>query len=150
MDDIDRKIIKLLSEDARRSLSDIGNDVGLAPSSVNERIKRLGASGTLKRFTIETDPTAIGLPVLAFIWVALREDADEDAFRAFVADDPHVTECHHVTGAWSYLIKTRFAQAADIEPFLAALKALRFLGRSETILALSSPVPGVFIADCDA
>lgn len=150
MDDIDRKIIKLLSEDARRSLSDIGNAVGLAPSSVNERIKRLGASGILKRFTVETDPAAMGLPVLAFIWVALREDADEDLFRSFVSESPHVLECHHVTGAWSYLIKTRFAQPADIEPFLAALKAHRFLGRSETILALSSPVLGVFVADGDA
>lgn len=150
MDDIDRKIIKLLSEDARQSLSDIGTAVSLAPSSVNERIKRLGASGTLKRFTVETDPVAMGVPVLAFIWVALREDADEDMFRSFVAQNPYVLECHHVTGAWSYLIKTRFAQPADIEPFLAALKAQRFLGRSETILALSSPVPGVFIADGDA
>lgn len=150
MDEIDRKIINLLSEDARRSLSDIGIAVGLAPSSVNERIRRLGASGTLRRFTIETDPAALGLPVLAFVWVALREEADEDTFRTFVAQHPHVHECHHVTGAWSYLIKTRFAQPADIEPFLASLKAHRFLGRSETILALSSPVPGVFIADGDA
>ena len=150
MDDTDRKIIKLLSEDARRSLSDIGNDVGMAPSSVNERIKRLAASGVLKRFTIETDPTAIGLPVLAFVFIGIREDADEDAFCAFVARHPHIMECHHVTGAWSYLIKARFAQSADIEPFLASLKAHRFLGRSETILALSSPVAGVFVADGDA
>ena len=44
MDDLDRRIIELLAEDARRSLADISGAVGLSPSTVNERIRRLGAS----------------------------------------------------------------------------------------------------------
>jgi Lrp/AsnC family leucine-responsive transcriptional regulator len=145
MDTIDRKIIELLASDSRRSLADIGAGVDLAPSSVNDRIRRLTASGAVRRFTIDADPEAIGLGTLVFVWVALREDADEGAFRRHAAAHPRILECHHVTGPWSYLVKVRVAAPSEIEDFLAGLKAQGFLGRSETIIALSSPVPGAFV-----
>lgn len=145
MDEIDRKIIELLAADAKRSLADIGGHVGLSPSSVNERIRRLSASGAIRRFTLDVDPSAIKLETLVFVWIALREDADETAFRRHVEVHPLILECHHVTGAWSYLIKLRVETPPQIEGFLADLKALRFLGHSETVIALSSPVPGSFV-----
>jgi Lrp/AsnC family leucine-responsive transcriptional regulator len=145
MDETDRKIIELLAADAKRSLADIGGHVGLSPSSVNERIRRLSASGAIRRFTLDVDPSAIELETLVFVWIALREDADETAFRRHAEAHPLILECHHVTGAWAYLIKLRVETPPQIEGFLADLKALRFLGRSETVIALSSPVPGSFV-----
>lgn len=144
MDDIDRKIIGALAADSRRALADIGATVGLSPSAVNERIRRLAASGAIRRFTVDADPAALGRGVLAFVWVLLAEGADEAAFRAFAAGHPAVAECHHVTGAWSYLVKVHVASLADLEALLAALKTERFVGRSETILALSSVVDGPY------
>lgn len=145
MDEIDRKIIELLAADAKRSLAYIGGHVGLSPSSVNERIRRLSASGAIRRFTLDVDPSAIKLETLVFVWIALREDADETAFRHHAEAHPLILECHHVTGAWAYLIKLRVETPPQIEGFLADLKDLRFLGRSETVIALSSPVPGSFV-----
>lgn len=145
MDEIDRKIIDLLSLDARRSLADMGDNVGLSPSSVNERIRRLTASGAIRRFTLELDPAALGLETLVLLWVALREDADEDAFRSFAQKNAAILECHHVTGAWSYLLKLRVGATPEIEVFLAKLKAEKFLGRSETVIVLSSPVPDALV-----
>ncbi len=142
MDEMDRKIIELLAADARRSLADIGGAAGLSPSAVNERIRRLAGSGALRRFTVDVEPEALGLPVLAFVWVGLAPGADEAAFRAFAAGHPAIGECHHVTGPWSYLVKIRAASLAGVEAFLAELKAGGFLARSETVIALSSPVPG--------
>ncbi|MFC3614559.1 Lrp/AsnC family transcriptional regulator [Lutimaribacter marinistellae] len=145
MDDIDRKIIELLSRDARRSLADIGSVVDLAPSSVNDRIRRLTASGTIRRFTVDVEPAAVGMGVLVYVWIALREDADEAAFRNHAVAHPAILECHHVTGAWSYLVKLRIAEMSDIETFLSGLKTKRFLGRSETVIALSSAVEGAHV-----
>ncbi len=59
MDEIDRKIIGILAQDLRRSLTDIGAAVELSPSSVNERIRRLVASGVIRRFTIDADHRAL-------------------------------------------------------------------------------------------
>ncbi|MBY6161521.1 Lrp/AsnC family transcriptional regulator [Mameliella alba] len=140
MDEIDRKIIDLLSADARRSLADIGGHVALSPSSVNDRIRRLTVSGAIRRFTVEVDPTAVEMDTLVFVWVALREDADEGGFRDFAARHPAILECHHVTGSWAYMVKLRVRAMPEVESFLAELKANKFLGRSETVIVLSSPV----------
>lgn len=144
MDVIDRSIITLLAADARRSLADIGGTVGLSPSAVNERIRRLTSSGAIRSFTIDVEPKAMGLPVLAFVWLALRDDADEAAFRSYAKEHPAIEECHHVTGTWSYLIKIRAGALEEIEGFLSELKEKGFLGRSETIIALSSTVEGPY------
>lgn len=144
MDHFDRKILGLLGEDAKRSLADIGLAVGLSASAVNERIRRLTASGAIRRFVVDVDPASIGLGVLAFICLQLRQDADELAFRAYAASHSSVAECHHVTGPWSYLIKIHVASLTEVESFLSELKSSGFMDRSETILALSSASSSLF------
>lgn len=138
MDDTDRKIVGLLAADARRALADIGSAVGLSASAVNERIRRLAAAGAIRRFTVDADAAALGLPVLAFVFVELARGADEAAFRMLAATHPAIAECHHVTGAWSYLVKVRAAGLDGVEAFLAELKRGGFVGRSETVIALST------------
>ena len=145
MDEIDRKIVILLAEDSRRALADIGGAVGLSASAVNERIRRLAAAGAIRRFTVDADPDALGLPGLVFVFLALAPEADEAAFREFAAAHAGIIECHHVTGSWSYLIKIRVAGLSEVEAFLGALKERGFVSRSETMLALSSPVAGAFV-----
>lgn len=144
MDELDRKIVMCLGEDARRSLADIGGEVGLSTSAVNERIKRLVAGGVVRRFTIDADADALGLPVTAFVFIGLAADADEMVFRAVAADHPAIVECQHVTGSWNYLIKIRVASLHAVEAFLGDLKGRRLIARSETMIALSSVVEPSF------
>ncbi len=144
MGEIDRKLIEALSEDARQPLSALGATVGLSQSAVNERIRRLTERGAIRRVMADSDPAALGLPVLAFVWLALADGASEAGFRAFAAADPAIIACHHVTGPWSYLIQVRLPSLAGVEPFLAALKSGGWLGRSETILALTEVVAPPF------
>jgi len=144
VDDIDRKILRLLSEDARRSLSDIGSAVSLAPSSVNERIRKMVADGVIRRFTVDLDPGKLATPMAAYIWALLRDGADEASFRSFAKRHPAVTECHHVTGSWSYLLKVQVAGLADLEQVLTSLKEAGLLARSETVIALSTMVEPPF------
>ncbi|MCE6961722.1 Lrp/AsnC family transcriptional regulator [Cereibacter sphaeroides] len=137
IDDIDRKIIGMLADDARQPLTEVAARVGLSTSAVNDRVRRLVAQGVIRRFTLDASPEALGLPVLALIWVAVRH-AQEPAFRAFAAHHPGITECHHVTGPWSYLVHVRAPGLEGVESFLTEMKDLGFLERSETMLALSS------------
>ncbi|MBW6505699.1 MAG: Lrp/AsnC family transcriptional regulator [Rhodobacteraceae bacterium] len=144
IDDIDRKILGLLAEDARQPLAAVGAAVGLSPSAVNERQRRLSGSGALRAIRADADPAALGLPVRAFVWLALAPLADEGAFRAAIPAHSEVTACHHVTGPWSYLLQIQVADLASVEAFLARLKAEGWLARSETILALSEVVAPPF------
>ncbi len=137
MDTSDRKIIDLLAEDARRSLASIGDVVGLSPSAVNERIRRLVASGAI---------VASRSRSIRGAWPADHRlhAGDPSAghraggFRDYAENPSAVLECHHVTGSWSYMLKIRTADLTGIETFLADLKGERLIARSETMIALST------------
>ena len=118
--------------------------VGLSPSAVNDRLRRLIERGVLRRTRADVDPEAVGLPVAAFVWIALAEGIDEAAFRAAIAENTAVTACHHVTGGWSYLVQIRVASLVAVEEFLVALKRAGWIARTETMLALSTVVEPPF------
>lgn len=138
MDDIDRKIIEALQEDARRSHAEIGALAGLSASSAHERVKRLTASGALRAIRAIPDPAACGIGLCAFVLVDVAYAGEAAACAALVAR-PEVQELHHVTGARSYLLKVRVADAAALQRFLAeAVKPLDGVARTETLIALET------------
>lgn len=145
MNSIDETILRLLAADARRALADIGADVGLSPSAVNERIRRLVARGVIRRFTVEVDPDALNRSILAFVWATLAETGDEAKLHAQAGQDPRVIECHHVTGEWRYLLKVRVESLAALEDFMTELKAAGQVGRSHAVVAMSSPVADAYV-----
>ena len=125
-------------------MAQIGAQVGLSTSAVNDRVRRLSERGAIRAFCADIAPEAVGLPVAAFVWVALAEGVDEGAFRIAMTEAPEVTACHHVTGPWSYLVQVRVPGLAGIEDFLGALKSAGWIARSETMIALSSVVEPPF------
>ncbi len=139
MDTIDRKILECVQRDGALTYAEIGAAVGLSASSVNDRLKRLRADGVLRRLTADIDPAALDLKLLAFVMVVLEAGVSEDAFRAGMLAAPEVLECHHVTGEFSYLLKLRLRDTAQLEAFLSnTLKPLAGFSRTQTLIALSS------------
>jgi len=139
LDDTDRQLLALLQKDDRLSLAELGKSVGLAPSSVNERIKRLTTRGVIEGFHAHVFPESLGLDLLAFVFVGWSNPATEAPFLARVAAAPAVLECHHVTGSWNYLLKVRLPNTRDLERFLGqVVKEVQGVERTETIIALSS------------
>jgi Lrp/AsnC family leucine-responsive transcriptional regulator len=139
MDAIDRKILDCLQRDGSLTYAEIGAAAGLSASGVNDRLKRLRAEGVLRRMTAEIDPAAIDLKLLAFVMVVLDHAVSENAFRAGMLAAPEVLECHHVTGEFSYLLKLRLRDTAQLERFLTnTLKPLAGFSRTQTMIALSS------------
>lgn len=139
MDDIDRKILDSIQRDGSLTYAEIGAAAGLSASAVNDRLKRLRAEGVLRRMTAEVDPAAIDLKLLAFVMVVLDPGVSEDSFRAGMLAAAEVLECHHVTGEFSYLLKLRLRDTAQLERFLMnTLKPLAGFSRTQTLIALSS------------
>jgi Lrp/AsnC family leucine-responsive transcriptional regulator len=139
LDDIDRRLLALLQKDDRLSLADLGKSVGLAASSVNERVKRLVTRGVIEGFHAHVVPDALGLELLAFVFVGWSDPAVEGPFLARVNASAAVLECHHVTGTWNYLLKVRLPNTRELERFLSqVIKDVQGVQRTETIIALSS------------
>jgi len=139
MDEIDRNILVALQHDGAAGLAELAKVAGLSVSATAERVKRLEERGTIRGWRADLDPAAVGCPLLAWIFVALRAGAAEAKFRDAMAAREHVLECHAVTGPWSYLLKLRMAGLPDLDAFVAnELRRLPGVERIETILALST------------
>jgi Lrp/AsnC family transcriptional regulator, leucine-responsive regulatory protein len=139
LDETDHRLLTLLQKDDRLSLADLGKQVGLSASTVNERVRRLGARGVIEGFHAHVAPEALGLDLLAFVFVGWSDPGVEAQFLARVAASPAVLECHHVTGTWNYLMKVRLPNTRELERFLGdVVKPVQGVQRTETIIVLSS------------
>lgn len=139
LDDTDRRLLALLQEDDRAALAALSKTLGVPASTVNDRIKRLVRRGIIAGFQARLSPEALGLNLLAFMLVSWSNPKVEAAFLKRIKASPAVLECHHVTGAWNYLLKVRVATTRDLEKFLAeTVKTVDGVERTETIITLSS------------
>ena len=111
MDGFDHKIVAVLMEDGRISVTDLAQRVGLSKTPCQVRMRRLIGSGVIKGFHAALDPAKMGLDHVAFTEVKLsdtREDALSE-FNAAVRRIPEVEECHMIASSFDYLLKVRTA-----------------------------------------
>lgn len=107
VDALDLRILELLQANARETQAEIARDVGLAPSAVLERVRKLEARGVIRGYSALVDPKVLGLPLLAFVSVRSDEVGTDDHVAQALAESPEVLEVHHVAGDDCYLIKVR-------------------------------------------
>ena len=140
LDETDLRLLALLQQDGLQSMAELSKAIGVAPSTLNDRVKRLGRLGAITGTHAHVDPHALGLSLLAFVFVGWSESSVEAAFLKRVAAADEVLECHHVTGGWNYLMKVRVKDTRALEAFLGTvLKQVKGLQRTETLIVLSSP-----------
>ena len=118
MDIIDTRILQLLQNNARETQADIARAVGLAPSAVLERIRKLEARGVIRGYVAQLEPKAIGFGMLAFVAVRSEEAATEYDIAAALGGFPEVLEVHHVAGEDCYLLKVRARDAEHLGQML--------------------------------
>ena len=118
VDAVDLKILQMLQANGRTTQVDMAREVGLAPSAVLERIRKLEARGVIRGYTALVDPRAAGLGLLAFISVRTNEVAGEDGVGQALAIVPEVLEVHHVAGDDCFLVKVRARDAEHLGELL--------------------------------
>lgn len=122
LDDRDIRILGALQRDARSTYADIGERVGLAPSSVHERVRKLEAGRVLRGYHADVDPEAVGLSVTALVSATPLDPRQPDDLPARVLEFPEVLDCHSVAGAENYILKVRTRSTSDLEDFLRRLR----------------------------
>lgn len=118
IDEIDSAILDLLQDNARMAQAEIARVVGLAPSAVLERIRKLEARGVIKGYAALVDPHALEQAMLAFIAVRSEQAPGDDSVSQALAQCPEVLELHHVAGDDCYLLKVRARDAEHIGQLL--------------------------------
>jgi Lrp/AsnC family leucine-responsive transcriptional regulator len=107
IDASDRQILSILQVNARISNAEIARQVGMAPSAVFERVRKLEERGVIGGYAARIDPKAADLGLLAFIFVRSDDSAGEDDAARVLAALPEVQEVHHVAGEDCFLVKVR-------------------------------------------
>ena len=107
IDETDRQILGILQSAARTSNAEIARQVGMAPSAVLERIRKLEESGVIKGYETRVDPAALDLRLLAFVFVRTNDSAHSRHTEEVLAAIPEVLEVHHIAGEDCFLVKVR-------------------------------------------
>ena len=135
MDERDLKIVGLLQDDARLGYAEIGKRVGLAPSSVHDRVRKLEKSGVIKGYRAEIDHEKAGFPITAIVSLALRPGSPGNV-PALISEFELVEACYSVAGDNSYALLVRAPSTRDLEELLDALRAkLEVVTRATIVLS---------------
>ncbi len=107
LDQTDRKLLRLLQTDARKSVKVMAAEVGLTATPVYERIKKLEKQGVIKKYGIDIDLELIGLGLTVFCQVTLKTHSKTliNAFQRALQSIPEVVEFYHTSGDYDYLLK---------------------------------------------
>jgi Lrp/AsnC family leucine-responsive transcriptional regulator len=113
-------ILRILLEDSRRTLQEIGAEVGLSPTTCWSRIKRLEAEGVIKRYTVDIDPDRLGYHDSVIVQLTLESHTDDTlyAFGQVLATIPEVQEAYLVSGDYDYYIRIAVRDTRDYERLL--------------------------------
>ena len=124
IDKLDRAILRRLQANGRETYDVIGEQVGLSPSAVLRRVKRLEDAGVIDRYVALVQPETVGLGLTAYLNVRLEKYAETskrnpmDVFRASVQTWPEVVECVSLTGEMDYLLRVVVADMQHYSRFI--------------------------------
>ena len=139
IDATDLQILTILQSNARTSNADIARQVGMAPSAILERIRKLEQRGVIQGYETRIDPQALGLGLLAYVAVRTDEKAGDECAGEQLARIPEVQEVHHVAGEDCYLLKVRVRDAKALGRLLQdQIKAVEPVRSTRTTVVLDT------------
>lgn len=141
MEDLDRRIVALLSADGRMSFTDLGKETGLSTSAAHQRVRRLEQRGIIRGFAAIVDHESIGLPLTAFISIKPIDPSAPDDAPERLAGIAEIEACHSVAGDENYILKVRVGKPGDLEALLAEIRSKANVSTRTTIV-LSTPYEG--------
>lgn len=114
LDKTDLHILRQMQENARISNADLARELGMAPSGVLERVKKLEQKGVIQQYTTRINPVALQQKMLAFVFMKASDGPGCTETATALAKIPEVQEVHHVAGDDCYLVKIRTYDSASL------------------------------------
>jgi Lrp/AsnC family transcriptional regulator, leucine-responsive regulatory protein len=139
IDDISFEILKILQEKARIPNVEVSRLVGLAPSAVLERIRKLEKRGIIDGYEVRLNPRRFKKNLVAFIRIAVRENQGDESISHGLAAIPEIQEVHYITGEDGYLVKIRVSDPDELQRIIREkILFLEGVVRTHTSIALST------------
>jgi Lrp/AsnC family leucine-responsive transcriptional regulator len=138
VEEIDRKILSLLSRDGRMSFTDLARQAGLSVSATHQRVRRLERRGVIRGYAALIDPADAGLALTAFVSIKPIDPAAPDDAPDRLAHLGAIEACHSVAGDENYILKVRVSSPGELEELLQKIRASAGVSTRTTIV-LSTP-----------
>ncbi|MFH1944721.1 MAG: Lrp/AsnC family transcriptional regulator [Acidobacteriota bacterium] len=136
MDDLDRKIIRALNQNARKSYREIAKDVDSSVTAVIHRIKKFEEAGVLKGFIPVVDMESFGKNIVAVIALRISQGKLIETQKK-IAEDDRVAAVYDVTGEWDSFVIAYFEDRQDLNNFIKTLLSHKNVDRSVTHMVLN-------------
>ena len=137
LDELDKRIVAALVEDARATYADVGTQIGLSAPAVKRRVDRLLASGAITGFSAQVDPSALGWTTEAYVELFCRGKTSPADIAAAVGKHPEVTSACTITGEADALVHIRAADVRHFEQVVERIGAEPFVVRTRSVIVLS-------------
>jgi Lrp/AsnC family transcriptional regulator, leucine-responsive regulatory protein len=121
LDEIDYSILNLLQKDGKMTFKEVAGELNLTTTPVYERIKKLEKNGVIQSYKAIIDRKKIGLQLLVFCNVSLKEHQAEylENFENDIVNFPEVISCYHIAGMYDYLIQLTVKDMDEYQVFIA-------------------------------
>ncbi len=138
LDSIDKKILELLSQDGRKSASNIAEDIGLSVPATTDRIKKLQDSGVIIGFKPIISSKKIDLDITAFITVYSESSKNFEKVVSNANSNKNIMKCYTTTGDGSHLLLVKVENTEKLEKLLRTIQSWPGVSRTQTQIVLSS------------
>ena len=141
MDDLDRRIIALLRQNARAGLSEMAGRLGVSRATVRARIERMQREGRIIGFTVVTKGDTARAPVRGLMMLGI-EGRGADRIIRQLRGLPEVTAIHTTNGRWDLIVEIGTETLEELDRALAGIRRLDGVSTSETSLLLATRKTG--------
>lgn len=133
-DAVDRRIIAEISEDARATLAQLSEAVGLSTSAVQSRLRRLESRGVIAGYRPILDAEAVGKPLSAFIEITPLDPGQPDNAPELLEPMPEIEACHSIAGNASYMLFARVASPRALEELVNGIRTVANVSTRTTVV----------------
>lgn len=134
LDALDYKILKMLSENARRPYLEIARECGVSGAAIHQRVQKLYAMDVLKGAVTVINPSSLGYDTCAYVGLLLKEPSKSDMIMEAIRKIPEVVECHYTTGQYDMFLKIYARNNEDLLRIIQSNLSNLSDTRSETLI----------------
>jgi Lrp/AsnC family transcriptional regulator for asnA, asnC and gidA len=136
IDELERKIVRAMNHNARKSFREIAKEVGTSVTAVINKVKRLEASGVIRGYVPVVDPEFFGLDLTAIIALRISKGKLLETQQR-ISEDRRVIAVYDITGEWDSLVIGRFKGRDDLNDFIKGILSLPYVDRTVTHIVLN-------------
>lgn len=140
IDELDRRILKHLQEDSKKTNKEIANDLKLSVTAIYERIKKLERDGVISKYVALVNPESVGKGFMVLCQIKLIQHKKDilTKFEKDITSLPEVIECLHVSGDYDYILKVLVKDMHEYRDFMVAkLTSLDHIGSTKSVFTIN-------------